>query len=386
MFSFNVEIWELVLYSIKRILPAAVKAIAVFYSADEKTIIAKTISNEINNSVVQLDISKCFNQINDLRTSKQDIWLKHNEIPFDTDFGTEKYFNIFTENERNVLSLSFPNPADKKNDILFVYLPESRFLSGISSSLKILSQENKNIIGQLVKNSVNHIIDTAASDNKSYEELIDSVDRLKTLLKKKEAEAEKNSSWIEYAQYILDNYEFENFKTDFVFSDDAINLINNYNGKIYNFAEYIKKAAKSALILNNPKKHGKIIIETYNFSIIEDDESEAHPLNKHFKNLEPQLHKAYLLLDRYEEAAAKAIKNRPYEEKHRPLTGTEIGNYVDNGITPAAISDAIRKKRSKISKLLLKQELFDKWPLLRKQFKPIINTLTPKEIFKEKIA
>ena len=103
-------------------------------------------------------------------------------------------------------------------------------------------------------------------------------------------------------------------------------------------------------------------------------------------DIEAKYQKTYILLDRYEEAAENVIRNRPLALRNKAISGTELGKYVGNGITAAAISDAIKKHKSKISKLLLKKELADKWPLLRKLFKPVINTLNTYNNIEEKTA
>ena len=387
MFSFVSEPWDLVLNYIKQILPAAIKAIAIYYNSSKNIICVREFSPQENDFPFELDISSSYNKIKNLRIdTKEDNWLLPDEIPFGSNLESKKHnYDIFIENKRNILQLSFPNYYDNNYDLLYIYLPENNFVPGINSAVQKLSQENKIILSNTVKNSIKYVINTYNSDSKVYDELLSSVENLKSLLKKKGTEDNYKSRWIEYAQDILLTVEYDNINVEFSFSDKALELINNYKGKIVDFSDYIKKAAKNALITNNIKKTKNIIIEDFNFPALEiKKENIVQPVFN--VDIEAKYQKTYILLDRYEEAAENVIRNRPLALRNKAISGTELGKYVGNGITAAAISDAIKKHKSKISKLLLKKELADKWPLLRKLFKPVINTLNTYNNIEEKTA
>ena len=72
-------------------------------------------------------------------------------------------------------------------------------------------------------------------------------------------------------------------------------------------------------------------------------------------------------LDRYEQAAEKLV------EIGLNLTGNNIGAYCLPKITPAAISDNIKKHRSKIITLLHRYQ--EKWPIIRENYRPIKKLL-----------
>ena len=72
-------------------------------------------------------------------------------------------------------------------------------------------------------------------------------------------------------------------------------------------------------------------------------------------------------LDRYEKAAEQILKDR------LSLTGMNLGTYCSPKITPAAISDNIKKHRSKIVTLLHRYN--EKWPIIRENYRPIRKLL-----------
>ena len=248
MFSFVSEPWDLVLNYIKQILPAAIKAIAIYYNSSKNIICVREFSPQENDFPFELDISSSYNKIKNLRIdTKEDNWLLPDEIPFGSNLESKKHnYDIFIENKRNILQLSFPNYYDNNYDLLYIYLPENNFVPGINSAVQKLSQENKIILSNTVKNSIKYVINTYNSDSKVYDELLSSVENLKSLLKKKGTEDNYKSRWIEYAQDILLTVEYDNINVEFSFSDKALELINNYKGKIVDFSDYIKKAAKNA--------------------------------------------------------------------------------------------------------------------------------------------
>jgi hypothetical protein len=75
--------------------------------------------------------------------------------------------------------------------------------------------------------------------------------------------------------------------------------------------------------------------------------------------------KSYQFLDSLEDAAQKLIQNG------LKLTSMNVGRELQQPVTAAAISDKLKNHAYKIH-LLLKQYP-GKWPVIRNQFRPVIN-------------
>ena len=77
------------------------------------------------------------------------------------------------------------------------------------------------------------------------------------------------------------------------------------------------------------------------------------------------LNKTMLYLDKYE-AAAKVLKS-----KGDKVTGLNIGDNCYPRVSPAAISDILKKHQKKI--IVLFKKYPEKWTVVRGHFKPIIK-------------
>ena len=77
--------------------------------------------------------------------------------------------------------------------------------------------------------------------------------------------------------------------------------------------------------------------------------------------------RTYQLLDRYEKAAKRVTQER------MPLTGANLGKYCKPSVSPAAISDALKKHGKKIMTLFDQNP--NRWSLLRNEFRPVKNIM-----------
>ena len=88
--------------------------------------------------------------------------------------------------------------------------------------------------------------------------------------------------------------------------------------------------------------------------------------------------KTILLLDRLENASRNVIAQK------LDLTGVNVGNSFSPPISAPAISDALKKHKNKIIHLF--NEYPDKWAIIRKEFRPVKNIISPRSEIIEKSA
>jgi len=69
------------------------------------------------------------------------------------------------------------------------------------------------------------------------------------------------------------------------------------------------------------------------------------------------------------------------KSKNKMLTSSNLGNEFPTPITPPAISDALKKHRTKI--LFLFKEYPHRWEIIRSEFRPIQNILNVKPDLKQ---
>ncbi|MFO7613280.1 MAG: hypothetical protein R6W71_01425, partial [Bacteroidales bacterium] len=85
------------------------------------------------------------------------------------------------------------------------------------------------------------------------------------------------------------------------------------------------------------------------------------------KKIDSRQSRAMQLLDRLEKAAI-SLKSR-----NVPLTSANVGQALDAPVTAPAITDALGKSRDVIRRLL--DQYPDKWEIIRKEFRPLINQM-----------
>ncbi|HSN50090.1 MAG TPA: hypothetical protein VLR52_02585, partial [Bacteroidales bacterium] len=115
-----------------------------------------------------------------------------------------------------------------------------------------------------------------------------------------------------------------------------------------------------------------IIIEDYHISFMPvKDEKEVTKIPASENSEVPARYTKTLLLLNKLEKAALSVK-----AGNKMITSVNIGAEFPTPITPPAISDALKKHRSKI--LHLFQEYPERWEIIRSEFRPIQNILQVK--------
>ncbi|MGE5424554.1 MAG: hypothetical protein ACM3N9_04275 [Syntrophothermus sp.] len=166
-------------------------------------------------------------------------------------------------------------------------------------------------------------------------------------------------------------------KRHYVLSKEAENRILDYPGSLPDLGEVLGKAARLAEI-SALDPYNIIEIADHHLVFTEKNTKSQKKKEEEFTNVPVRYSKTLLLLNKFE-TAAKNIKAR-----NEVLTSLNLGNELPVRITPPAISDALKKHRSKIIHLL--NEYPQRWEIIRSEFRPVRNILTLKENQEQKSA
>ena len=357
------------------LIPGLGKCVIIYYSAVRSDIVSKQLVKPGYDSVEEeLVIEETSSElINKFRNSKDSFyWLKKDEVPFEVETDKIIQMDVFSELEKNILLLCLQNENDKKKDLVFCYFNENFGNFKISKSDKPLSADNKSIIGMLLYNSINTYLQVLKRDlnefvyvNKVTQSIInnlkDSEKRIETLLESKQ------QNLLAYCKEYLSESTIRGRK--FKFSDGALEKLKDYDGQISQLKKIVKKAAVYVGSVNYGMAENNLVIEDYHLNF---DESLKKHLDEIIVNYESgdRYSKTMRLLDKLEEAANKIIA------ENKMLTSANVGLACENPITAPAITDALKKHKSKI--LTLIKDNPNKWGTIKKEFRPLMNILTIK--------
>ncbi len=373
-FSFNNSDISTLLTKAHQLIPGIGKIISIQYAHQKQKIEAHTLSQPSNpNTIQEIHLEeKVLETINEFRIQDMNFnWFSSEDLPFHVDTQKIVQMDVFRELERNILLISFPNEFDKKNDLMFFYFNENISNFIISNSGKSLTPENKVIIGTLLSNSLHTLLDVLRHDRKTLSNYNSNVKHVIHAMKEAQNAI---SEFKDKHDLVLLNYSNEllnqmrtgsGFK--FVLAESAIIKIKEYTGEISTLKTVITNAASFAGNLNMDSNDNSILIEDYhlNFDVAKRQEA-AQPLVQE----NGRYAKTISLLDRLEAAAQDVYRNK------KALTGSNVGSAFKPEISAPAISDALKKHRMKI--ITLVKDYPDRWNLIRTEFKPLINIITPR--------
>jgi hypothetical protein len=243
------------------------------------------------------------------------------------------------------------------------------------------SKENREIIAQLTHNSIK----TFAENQKKDLQVLGYIRQSMESMAWQHSTGEKGKSGeirllekmiVEMASEYLINIGREQ-NLQLALSPNAREKIAAFRGSPPTLREMLYQAASLAanFQMSNDSER-KIIIEDWQLLSVKEKEEEisqgSTPLIQH------RYIKTYQLLDRLEDAVKTVLDSR------QSVTGVNVGKSMETPISAPAISDAMKKHRSKIVSLM--QQFPERWSLLRNHFKPVQNILIPKHLRESRSA
>jgi len=297
-------------------------------------------------------------------------WIRDEESPLLTEKALKPgpgSSDLFTEIQNTILVLRFRSEADRKYDVLMIYLSKDLNQFGPAMSGKVLSSENKSIIGHILYNYFKNIFilnrnnnvvlrsikDTSKSINKEYYKLKEEVQEVTLGLEE---------HLIDLSLGYLQDLS-EKCQREYAFTEEALRKLRSYRGNIRHLPEIIEQAVVFTDNILYEDFDGVVRVDApvITFDSYQIDKQDPPSI----KRIDSKESRSIQLLDKLEKAAI-TLKSRDIA-----LTSSNIGGALPQPITAPAITDALKKHRTSIIKLL--NSYPQKWEVIREEFRPIGN-------------
>ena len=354
-------------------IPGFSKAYAFFYHPIYKEVRA-TAASKNSNSLKEINTNDIFEGINQLRNKGFETeWVDEKNIPFQHISSSSNFQKeVFDEFKHYILLLRFKNKWDNNYDLLYIFFKPNASNFGLKKFENNLNTEHKSIIASFIQRSFK----VSNNQHRSFEamnnELRNDNKALGSQLKKHRLEKEINNTKFKtrIENFILNSLKKEAAKLNLniQLTQEAHEYIQQYEGELETINEAAKNSIAMAYRVQNVYEGGILKIEDYflqpYFSI-----EKSTSVNIGIEAIEDSRYiKTIQMLNKLENAANKVQSNG------RSLSGSNLGQAMSTPISAPAISDALKKHKSKIQSLCNKYP--DEWTLIRKAFRPVINILS----------
>ncbi|HON17592.1 MAG TPA: hypothetical protein PK990_00315 [Salinivirgaceae bacterium] len=294
-------------------------------------------------------------------------WLTDSEMPFNRKRNSgQTIVNLFDEHKIRNLQINLLDDHYQCVMVCYYVFPENHALFGTSNDTT-LSTINKQFISNVLINYLTslrlqyrellHFAESQKNRNKELEL------QLKNLYERFHALQQQEQSMREmYCRNRIQHYS-QKWNANIEFSDEAMRELLRTNITINQIDTILASTLNRCAALYSDESHW--VIQPWHLSF-PSDQTISSLDNPSTKN-ETVSDRTLQLLDRLERASQRVV------EKKLKLTSVNVGMHCDEPITAPAISDALKKHASKIARLL---SLYpDRWPLLRSEFRPLLNLM-----------
>lgn len=368
LLSFTNDDFELILKHSGTLFPGVLKLIAIYYEAGSDTLVSRIIdSPNGGNRIKDYSIVDSRDVILKLRTeSLKYNWYKEHELPFDSPEDKQEIRDIFSESDNTVLLLRFRNPSDGLYDLMFVYFKPNISNFRLSRDDKPLSAENKSIIAGMLHNFLEFTFEQNRKNRSTFKALNRNT---KALMNEAEGlKRELSITRYNYADSLsslciqyLNELSAQHGK-DYSFADDALHKLRMFKGNINHLKTIIEESVMFASSLGFDDESNKVEITSWHINT--DSYTQTNTEKKAF-TIDSKYEKTINLLDKYENAAQLLMT------RNEPLTGARLGMACETPISAPAITDSLKKHRTKI--LYLFDKYPEKWEVIRREFRPVRN-------------
>ena len=364
VYSFKKHFLESLLSNGSAMFPGAEKLLVVYYNNETLGLISKELTLNSDSPTLNSEISNDQSIIKLRKQRPRSTWLKNFEIgePINS---LKTQLNIHSEYDNHVLLIRFPNSSDGFSDLLFVFFRNEDQIFQFSGNPQKLSTSIKDAVANILVRSLDVFRKQMENDAAIFKLINQSdslhnkeIESLKSQLKSRENEQ------LRFYKNLADFVSGPISKQDgylIKWSEDSLLKMIKMQLPLKELTSVLENAL--TIVINRRINSGNLIEINANDLVIErhqDKEMDAPIISIRYE-------RTYQLLDRYEEAAKKVIQER------MPLTGVNLGNFCKPAVSPAAISDALKKHGKKIMTLFDQEP--NRWSLLRNEFRPVKNIM-----------
>lgn len=374
LFSFVGDDFENLFHYSDLFLPGIERIVGIYFSRKERQIRIlsrkRGETTETNYSEF-LDSRENIIMIQRFRTEPFPYsWVKKDD--FQLDIQVQKKIlapDLFTELEKVILVLRFKNETDQLNDLLVIYFNHNLGNFGLSKSDKVLSSDHKAIIAHLLYyqfksflqmnldnrtllHTLNQVVKNVISENNSLK------DQLSQL------QVSYGENIVNMARQVLIDLSKE-YEREFLLDDGAIEKIRGFKGNLRHLPGILRNAVVFAenLLMSDEDEPVTLFSYTLDFESYQ----VIDKVEQSTRKIDSRQSRAMMFLDRLERAA-QLLKAR-----NQPMISSRIGQTMEPPVSAPAITDALGKIQDILPLILEKYP--DKWELIRKDFKPLLNKL-----------
>jgi hypothetical protein len=311
-------------------------------------------------------------RLSSLRQMKKKIeWLTSDEDPIKGVKRNILQLDLTQELERNLLVLGFKSPYSEFNDLLLIQFEKGINQFGLTSKNRNLNADDRSIIASLLQQSVESIYQMQLRNKAIFSPLAQMKSHLQSEILVMQNELDHKERTLsrgleEYADHLLAKMS-EELRVEIKLTARAFDKIGKFEGKFADLESSLKQSIGIAVNSNLHLSHELIIDESDLFlSLAVPAESAAKNTISDTPSV-GRLTKTHQLLDKYEESARQAKRNG------EAIIGRIIGSYCNPPISNAAITDSLKNHAERIWELMKKYP--DKWPLIRGNFRSVINLI-----------
>jgi hypothetical protein len=329
---------------------------------------------------VQLeDRPYAFKKASELRAANSPFeWFAREDVSFllksshdkDGDGDSENARNIFSEEKNHILLLRIRNRVDHLHDLFLVFFRPNLSNFGVSILDKPLGTDHKAIIGMLLSNTLKQHVQTYESDLQNFRSLSESVRTMSS--RHEDDHRELNMIKENYGESLVAlcrSYLQElsqQYRKSFILTEDALLKIKEYSGNLQTLKLILADAA--AFVNQVYVEQDDLELKIHSWELNFNKYSVVAESKEDIVKMDSRESRAIQLLDKLERAAIEL------QRKHIPITSANVGGAFPTPITAPAITDALKKNRKKIIKIL--GQYPEKWSTVRFQFRPLKNILS----------
>ncbi|HNV49351.1 MAG: hypothetical protein WBH71_00860 [Bacteroidales bacterium] len=365
-FSFLAHYLEIALKQARVMLPGVRRMDAFYHSSETEPLTALTSdfsaeSEEPLTLVIDGKIETLEKLIN-LKSNYS--WYSEDELPYCKNGDSNKIPDVFSELNKTVLMVRFTREKSTQKDALVVYFKENMIGFGMNLSQKEIKSDYKDIIAQMVINTVNTIRNISRPDRDIWLSIrgIMNENRLKmeqTTRKLENLKEQYQDRLVDSCNYFLSNISAKEGRK-YLFSEGAIKLIKTTPVSYDRIENAIKLAVQLAINFDIENQDEIIYItENYlNFNAIRIEEEKTEMINTVYE-------RPFNYLDFLESLAEKV------KAKKLPIKSQTIIDEMEDPVSQAAITWNVNHNMKAMQHLF---RLYpDKWPIIRNEFKPILR-------------